>query len=153
MSTGARAHDKTPAGTIATIAQVMTDRHSGLEGGGVAGAQNRFGFALDQRDLSFQHIDQFVLGAMPMFERGLRPRRQNLDQRAKLRQPGRFADPVCARRPAISSGARSSGMNSGGVRAAPVGLFKRLERQSCRKLGDHIEGPGRHDASEIDTSA
>lgn len=93
-----RANDEAAGRTIAAVVEPMTDRGASLERRCIAGAQEGLGLALDQRDFAVEHINQFVLGAVPMLERREGTGFENFDERAELRQAGRIADPLRARR-------------------------------------------------------
>lgn len=89
-----RADDEAAGRTIAAVVELMTNRGASLERRCIAGAQEGLGLALDQRDFAVEHINQFVLGAVPMLESREGTGFENFDERAELRQPRRIADPV-----------------------------------------------------------
>lgn len=51
-----RAHNQTSSWLFAVVVQMVANRDTSFESGGITSAENRFGSALDQRYFAFQDI-------------------------------------------------------------------------------------------------
>lgn len=71
-----------------------------LEAGTVAGPQHVLAGLADQRHLAFEHVDELVLGAVPVALRRPRARRQAQQVDAELGEAGGIAEPGPLARPA-----------------------------------------------------
>src|SRR5450759_493908 len=70
----------------AAVDQLVRDAAAGLEAGGVAGLEYGFAVVLDQHQLAFQHVDEFVFLLVPMPQRGGRARLDARNIDAELRE-------------------------------------------------------------------
>src|ERR1019366_8265247 len=72
--------------TAAAVDQLVRDAAAGLEAGGVARLEHGFAFVLDQHQLAFQHVDEFVFLLVPVPQRGGGARLDTRNIDAELRE-------------------------------------------------------------------
>src|SRR5664279_4839636 len=82
----ARAYFEIDRVAAAAVDELVRDAAAGLEAGGIAGLEHGLAVVLDQHQLAFQHVDEFVFLLVPMPQRGRRARLDARNVDAELRE-------------------------------------------------------------------
>lgn len=94
INLGSRADHKALGWFFALVPKRVPNWDAGLEGRRITWAQKRFTVTFNQRDFTFEHIDEFILVAVPVLDGGASVRLQYMDERTELGKAPRLSQPA-----------------------------------------------------------